>query len=114
GRPSPPRARPRPGLRRAAELLGAGTGDPEALALHAELLAADPGDVRAERALERLRLGRDDAALVAQLERAARARPEARAVLLRRAAAVAESRLGDVEAAARLAARSPAADLPPA
>jgi tetratricopeptide (TPR) repeat protein len=97
-------------LRRAAQLYDARVGDLEkAAALYAELLSADPGDTAAARALERLRLrgrGRREAGeLVAQLERQARAESaptSLRVALLRRAAAVAESRLGDLDAAVRL------------
>ena len=115
-------------LRRAAELCDAYLGDPAtAEKLYADLLSADHADTMAARALERLRLGTMGAprgsaeqgaersgapsndqvaaaaALVHQLEIVARARPADRNAALRRASAVAESRLGDLEAAVQLA-----------
>src|SRR5262249_46263806 len=95
-------------LRRAAEICDVYLGDPAtAEKLYAELFSADPGDTMAERALEPLRLASPDpaapAALVHQPDPAARARPAERAVALRRAAAVAESRLGDLDVAIQLA-----------
>jgi tetratricopeptide (TPR) repeat protein len=91
-------------LRRAAEVLETRVGDAaRAEEAWAELSAADPGDVAAARALERLRLGRGAwAELVAQEEAHARARLEARGRSLARAAMILEVRSGDLEGAARL------------
>jgi tetratricopeptide (TPR) repeat protein len=92
-------------LRRAAELHDARAGESkEAAELYAQLAEADPTDVSFQRSLERLRLATGDfPGLIAQLETSARGQKgEVRAATLRRAAALAESRLSDHDAALRL------------
>jgi tetratricopeptide (TPR) repeat protein len=91
-------------LRRAAEVFDARVGDADrAIEIYLALASDDPAEASYELALERLRLQAGQfAPLVAQLEAAAKLRPAARAVPLRRAAALAESRLGDLDTAARL------------
>lgn len=91
-------------LRRAAEIIDARLGQTaRALGLYAELRAHGAAAPGLTHTLERLRLAQGDfAGLVEELEGQARSRPERRNAFLRRAAAVAESRLRDTEAAIRL------------
>ncbi len=91
-------------LRRAAEIIDARLGKIEpAIALYSELHDADPDDALAARALERLRFStRAFEQMAKQLEADAARVPTARPTMLRRASAMAESLLGDVEGALRL------------
>jgi tetratricopeptide (TPR) repeat protein len=91
-------------LRRSAEILETRVGDTaRAEEAWLELFNADPGDVAAARALERLRLGKGAwHELVVQEEAHARANAQSRATALRRAAIIVELRTGDLEGASRL------------
>lgn len=91
-------------LRRAAELADARVTDGElATELYAELFQGDAGDPGTMRALARLHLTRSkNRELVGLLEAFGQARGDLRPAAYRAAAAVAESRLSDLEAAAGL------------
>jgi len=94
-------------VRRAAEILDGRVGDTDrALDLWRKTLSKLHGDEQAQRAAERLLVQRalsgDASDLVTHLQAQARAQSEARSFALRRAAAVAEARAGDIALATRL------------
>ncbi len=90
-------------LRRAAEILDAHVNQPEAaVGVWTEILRIAPPDEQVLRAVEAALLRSDPDALLAHFQQAAKAAPDRRSALLRRAAIIAESRAGDLATAIRL------------